>query len=89
VKLPAPRGGGSAVRQCFAARKGRHLFQIASLNPALKGGVKGSQPVMAAVFNLTISKIAVRQSGVVIPEVNENHYLKINGLVWLSLRDCS
>ena len=38
VKLRAPRGGGSAIRQCFAARKGRYLFQIASLNPALKGG---------------------------------------------------
>jgi hypothetical protein len=43
VKLPAPRGGGSAVRQCFAARKGKNLFQIASLNPALKGGLAGKQ----------------------------------------------
>ncbi|MGD2270758.1 MAG: hypothetical protein PVI06_10210 [Desulfobacterales bacterium] len=30
VKLPAPRGE--------ASRKGRYLFQIASLSPALKGG---------------------------------------------------
>ncbi len=30
VKLPATRGG--------ASRKGNYLFQIASLNPALKGG---------------------------------------------------
>jgi hypothetical protein len=30
VKLPALKGG--------ASRKGKYLFQIASLNPALKGG---------------------------------------------------
>jgi hypothetical protein len=38
ANLPALKGGGSAVRQCFAARIGNYLFQIASLNPALKGG---------------------------------------------------
>jgi hypothetical protein len=37
VKLPALKGG--------ASRKGKYLFQIASLNPALKGRVKGSKPV--------------------------------------------
>jgi hypothetical protein len=37
-KLPALKGG--------ASRKGKYLFQIASLYPGLKGGVKGSEPVM-------------------------------------------
>jgi hypothetical protein len=37
VKLPALKSG--------ASRKGKYLFQIASLNPAFQGGVKGSKPV--------------------------------------------
>jgi hypothetical protein len=48
VKLPALKGGDSAVRQCFAARKGNHLFKIASLHSALKGRAcrEASRPVL-------------------------------------------
>jgi hypothetical protein len=45
VKLPALKGG--------ASRKGIYLFQIASLNPALKGGVREANRSK----NIKISKL--------------------------------
>jgi hypothetical protein len=43
VKLPALKGG--------ASRKGKYLFKIASLNPALKGRAcrEASRPVLVGV----------------------------------------
>ena len=43
VKLSSLKGGGSALRQCFAARQGFFPFNIAPLYPGLKGGARGEQ----------------------------------------------
>jgi hypothetical protein len=64
VKLPALKGG--------ASRKGKYLFEIASLNPALKGGeckeanrsnlvrdMGGKSPFKSAICN----KLLVCQGG--------------------------
>jgi len=52
VKLPALKGG--------ASRKGKYLFQIASLNPALKGGAcrEANRSKVTEILEVELSKNA-------------------------------